>query len=695
MPNHYRCVLVLLLFVIGLAASTGHAQIAATPPKEAMPPKEKSAGDLTEMGIEALMNVRVSTANRSLEFLEKTGSSVTVITEGQIRRMGARNLIDILAAVPGLGLTRNFVGQHEIEVRGVKTLFSEKVLVLLDGHSLNNQLQNGGFEWGWGKLAADNVKRVEVVRGPGSALYGANAFLAVINVITRDAADIDGTRVTFGGGSFSTLQTNVQFGQKIGKTNLAFNYSVLDSNGDRGSMGADVVGAAGQTRDDTFINDLDLKADHGNLSFRSRYARRASGPFVGAANALNDESVQRYKDWFAEVKYRHAVNEKLRIEPRLFHDSSRYKNSWELFTEGAFGGAFPDGLLLQSHQRLTKSGAEVVGYYDARANNKVVFGATAEQQRSGGIFDGRNFDAATFAPLAGGFQNVTGIPAQVFADPHNATALAVFAEDIWDVRKDFRLILGGRFDRYSNIGSSFNPRASATWEIKEGYNLRFLYGTAFRAPTFAELYNKNNPVLLGNPALQPEEIDTLELGVSGQVSKRLSGKLTGFNSKIKNLIAAGVPQVNAGGAKVTGIEGELNYAFGSRITASLNQTYQNAQDRTANRRMADTPQHRTNLAVTAALPKDWTLFTHYQFKGITTRTATDARPNVPSYGLLNLALSSGDKFLGRKGMQFTLGIQNLLDKSYSDPSPQSGFGVFNSDYPRSGRALHAQISYKF
>ena len=95
--------------------------------------------------------------------------------------MGARNILDILKSVPGLGVSRSNIWVSEIESRGVKSWFSEKVLLMLDGHSINSSLTNGGGTLALDKMNIDNIERIEIIRGPASALYGADAFTALIS----------------------------------------------------------------------------------------------------------------------------------------------------------------------------------------------------------------------------------------------------------------------------------------------------------------------------------------------------------------------------------------------------------------------------------------------------------------------------------------------------------------------------------
>ena len=144
--------------------------------------------------------------------------------------MGARNLMDALKRLPGFSVQETYIGIPAIEVRGSFSSDSEKVLFMIDGHSVNNNLVNGSSTWTYNNFSIEDIKQVEVVRGPGSALYGANAFVAVINIITETADDINGLEVTLGSESDTTRKLNLQYGSEFNDIKFAANFNILESN---------------------------------------------------------------------------------------------------------------------------------------------------------------------------------------------------------------------------------------------------------------------------------------------------------------------------------------------------------------------------------------------------------------------------------------------------------------------------------
>lgn len=155
----------------------------------------------------------------------------TVITAKQIKQMGFRTLVDVLKTVPGYDISMEQNGSREIAVRGwLGDTSSEKVKVLIDGHSVNDA-RFGSATWNFHDLVVENIKRVEVIRGPGSALYGQNAFLGVVNIVTKDTDDIDGFQWTTSAGNYDTQNYNMLFGKEYGDLKISGFFDFFDTEG--------------------------------------------------------------------------------------------------------------------------------------------------------------------------------------------------------------------------------------------------------------------------------------------------------------------------------------------------------------------------------------------------------------------------------------------------------------------------------
>jgi len=251
------------------------------------------------------------TATKRPTSLRKAPAIATIISADEIRNMGARNLLDVLKMVPGIGISITEFGTNMIEVRGIRTSLNEKILVMIDGHSLNKNFTGSALYNVDDMLPMENIRQVEVVRGPASALYGNSAFVATINIITRNAEEVDGVELKSGGGTSDTFMGNLIGGKAIGD-NLTVSGSLdhYQANGPRLTVEADALTgtpysqAPGTPNLNFKQTDTFLKVGYGDLSFRGHYLARRKNIYIGIVSALTDDSSQDQVDnYWGELTY--------------------------------------------------------------------------------------------------------------------------------------------------------------------------------------------------------------------------------------------------------------------------------------------------------------------------------------------------------------------------------------------------------
>ncbi len=201
--------LLLVHMGIALALSLG---VVIRSPAQTSPPR-----DLTQFSLEDLMNVQVISVSKKEQKLAKTGAAIFVITQEDIRRSGATNIPDLLRMVPGVDVARVDHSTWAVSIRGFNDVYANKVLVLIDGRSVYQPVYSGVF-WYAQEMPLENIERIEVIRGPGGTVWGANAMNGVINIITKSAKDTPGGLIVAGGGSDSQAEGLVQYGGKIGQS---------------------------------------------------------------------------------------------------------------------------------------------------------------------------------------------------------------------------------------------------------------------------------------------------------------------------------------------------------------------------------------------------------------------------------------------------------------------------------------------
>jgi iron complex outermembrane receptor protein len=173
--------------------------------------------DLTRATIEDLMSITITSASRKEERAAEVAAAVYVITQDEIRRSGMKTLPDLLRLAPGVQVAQINANKWAVSVRGFNGLYANKLLVLVDGRSIYNHLFSGVL-WDTEDLVVEDVERIEVIRGPGAAVWGANAMNGVINILTKSAADTKGTLVRAGGGTFDPAQVIARYGGSFGNT---------------------------------------------------------------------------------------------------------------------------------------------------------------------------------------------------------------------------------------------------------------------------------------------------------------------------------------------------------------------------------------------------------------------------------------------------------------------------------------------
>ncbi len=159
--------------------------------------------DLSEASLEDLMNIQVTSVSKKEQKLAKVGAAVYVITQEDIRRSGATNIPDLLRMVPGVDVARVDQNSWSISIRGFSDLYGRKLLVLIDGRTVYTPTFSGVF-WDQQDVPLENIDRIEVIRGPGGTVWGANAMNGVINIMTKSAKATQGGLITAGGGSQET-----------------------------------------------------------------------------------------------------------------------------------------------------------------------------------------------------------------------------------------------------------------------------------------------------------------------------------------------------------------------------------------------------------------------------------------------------------------------------------------------------------
>ena len=637
----------------------------------------------------------VVSALKRPQTVSRSPAIMSVITARQIRQMGARTLSDILEMVPGFDITMNKNGTREIGVRGVLLTDSSKVKILIDGHSINEPA-TGGATWIFDSLVVDNAKRIEIIRGPGSALYGQNAFLAVINVITKDTDDIDGFQLTTGGGSFDTQNHNILFGKEYKDLKVSGFLDYFDTEGFSKKIEEDIIStdptslAPGRSQNEKERTDLNLKLSYKNLEINSKYMNREKEGYLGFDLALSDDTTWYDTYAFIELNYNLKLSEKFNITPKAYYDYYN-SDSWvESRPDGFSSGTYPDGIKAVTRYKEQTLGFETQFNYNLFEGNELTFGLQYEWIHQGDIHYGTNIHPITNAPLSSFTDFTHDLP---FTRKVTRHIYAFYLQDEWSITEDIDFTAGVRHDRFTRFEGTTNPRFGMIWRFIEDAHLKLLFATAFRAPNFNEMFFVNNPVEIGNPNLDPEKINTFEAGLDYNFTDHIRGNLNYFYNRIRDRIQkdSQTPSQdqNQGGARIKGVEAELKAEWENNNYAYANYTFQDAEETRMRNRLAFVPVHKANFGVNVGFWKYANANLNTFVSGPRPREDGDTRRDLPSYTLSNFTLI-GKNFINNFEVRGS--VYNLFDKSFDDPSPMD---TVPTDYPQQGISFRIELQYKY
>ena len=273
---------------------------------------------------------------------------------------------------------------------------------------------------------------------------------------------------------------------------------------------------------------------------------------------------------------------------------------------------------------------------------------------------------------------------------------SAYIQDEWRVIDNLNLTAGLRYDHYSDFGDTTNPRVGIVWGFWEKADLKLLYGQAFRAPNFVELYNRNNPVNVGNTNVKPEKITTYEAGIGFKPAKAFTVDLNYFYSDIEDLIIwnsqSPALHVNAGNAKIDGIELVLTGQYTADNYWKLSYTYQDPEDSDTGERLPYVPLHRASGNINYGITKYLNMHTDVLWTGERYRLDGDTRDPVAAYTTVDLALTLKNFF---KTLEIQGTVHNLFDEKYADPDTSGAKQYIPGDFPREGISGMITASYKF
>ncbi|WLE98234.1 MAG: TonB-dependent receptor [Candidatus Electrothrix communis] len=670
------------------------------------------------------------TATGSLKPVHLAPSVASVITAEDIEKLGATTLDEVLETVPGLHVTPSYVHLDPIySIRGIHTSLNPQVLLLMNGIPFTkpyNGTRPSGF-----RLPVSMISRIEVVRGPGSALYGADAFAGTINIITKDRFEVEGMHTGMRLASVDGMDVWGQHGGEYKGWDVAIGIEYWRG----GSDNKRIINADLQTKlDQIFGTDASLApgplhTDFENYNLMANFSRknwtvRLWGWFLndyqggtGSAGALGPETKVNADQILSDIIWHddeliNDVDLTVQLSYLYRKDDVLYQllpsgsavalgMDGNIFTSPTIGvTTFTDGVFgepILTDQQLT---FDLITKYEGWNQHSWRIGIGGKVQDEN-TEEYKNFgpgvlgDSGIANSTDGTLVEVTDTEG-IFMSDQNRTVLYTSLQDEWNFAKSWELTAGVRYDHYSDFGETVNPRIALVWETRYDLTSKLMYGHAFRPPSFAESYIKNNPIFLGNSDLEPETIDTYELAFDYRPAHSLRAVLGVFAYEIEGLIdyvadpspATTNTAQNRLNQKGHGFEIELEWEATPSLKLSSNFAFQCSKNKDTDAVVADAPGIQFYLNGSWNFMPDWYLNAQYFWIGDRQRAEDDLRKEIKDNSITNMTLRRKNI---TQHVDLTFSVRNIFNEDIREPTTSD----IPNDIPMVSRAIYTELIYHF
>jgi iron complex outermembrane receptor protein len=624
----------------------------------------------------------VFSASMYVQKVTEAPSSVTIITADEIRRFGHRTLADVLRTVRGFYVTydRNY---SYLGVRGFSRPgdYNARVLLQVDGHRLNDGVFGSALIGTEFPLDVDLIERIEIIRGPSSALYGTSAFFAVINVITKRGGD-HGLDASATLGSFDAYEGRGTYSRRFAAgPELLVSATGYQSDGQSALFypefddPATNNGIAEHADADQFAK-LFARMSAGNLTFQALYGTRDKAIPTASFGTVFDDPRSRTIETlgFLDLQYTRKLRAQWELASRLSYDRYGYDGDYVFGSEEESRAS---RVINKDFARGNSWGAEAKASRRVARIQRVALGA---EYRDNFRQDQYNYDLDPFF--------------QYLDDRRQSQNWALYAQDEIALHPKLLLNLGVRHDRYESFGGTTNPRLALIYYPRKSTTLKVLYGEAFRAPNAYELYWWQSDVAKANPGLRPETNQTGEVVVEHYLDSRFRVAATSFYYHINDLITQQTDPAdgllvynNIDEITARGLELEAEAKWPSGPQGRVSYTLQRSRNEMTGESLTNSPGHLVQFNLMAPVFKGGGsagfLFQYVGPRRTLTGDSVDGA-FLPSVTLVSSRLS--------RHLELSASIYNLTNVTYSDPGSEEHR---QDAIVQDGRNYRVRLTYHF
>jgi len=621
------------------------------------PAQDKPAhaqSDLGSMTLEQLMTLKVEGAALHPQTLEDAPASVTIIAAEDIRKYGYRTLGEALASVRGFYLNNNRT-YRTAGVRGFNLPwdYGNRILVLVNGHNMADNIFDSMLWFGPDfPIDMNLMRRIEVIRGPSSALYGSSGIFATINIITKSPSEAGPLSLTTGVGSFGEKRA-----QAMGTARIGRNASVLLS----GSV-------------------------FNNSGEKSLYFPGLDSPETNHGDALRMDGEKGYH-FFANLVWGNwsittVVSDRNKIQPiswgpTVFNDRGTHLVEDSNYVEAAYARELKGGSL---RWRTYYNQTHLGGRFDFPLDGGVEDNRTFNWGDWIGSSLTYRFDVPRIGALTAGVEGKVDLRAFQGSKDVQPSAIefvnidrrdktfALFLQDERQFSAQWKLDLGVRLDASYYRRNFVSPRAALIYQPASGWTYKFLYGRAFRNPSAFDLFYNDGLRAVANPVAHPEKADTVEIDVERKIGKSMNLIASAYGYRLRDFLegvytTAGLIQTqNTGQIHATGLEIEMNGRPAEWLEATASYAIQRSTDDIAKAGLPNSPDHLAKLRFAVPLGRKFDASSGMQYYS---SRLTLAGARVRDVYLADFTLTS-HRLLPNFDIQF--GMRNGLNRNYADPT---------------------------
>lgn len=624
-------------------------------------------------------------ATRTKLNINKTPAVVSVLHADKLKKLGVINLYEALETVPGIEVSIGTAGAKQINMRGNKSLVRDKIKMMINGVSVNSELSGSSFYYL--DLPIELIERIEVIRGPSSALYGSFAHIGVINVITKSSIDRDGLLfANISSEGFGNTGFIQQF--KLEKLRVGIDASFQKNKNSREYGSYSLISSQDKfTSYEDYTNKLlgiNIQYDN-DIFFQTRWLELDTQNFFGYGDWPISGDPKRLKttSFTGELRYTPKISKELSMDIKLGYKEYKFGGEARYIPYSILPSPpYPQyDLIGEGHYKEKVLYSDIALDYTLE-KHKILLGTYFSKSKKKESTHNVN------NPLV---SEVINQPQANIKNDISRFQHAIYLHDIYSITNQWTLNVGGRYDYYNDVDSSIAPKVALLYNnLNDSYKL--MYQRSFRAPSWLELYGLSNPYV-GDESLKSEIIDTIEFAYTNQTAFDNRFTLNLFYSDMKNFINrnSNFEFFNDDCLHSYGAELEWLYPLDDTTELHSNYSYVYIEDSDKNQ-LPFVANHLANIM----LYKQWNRKFHsgstLRYVSSHSREDLDTRADLDGYARFDQAVTYTHKSLT---LQMT--VKNVFDQEILVPSqvgnpPTSG--TYINDFPRDGRSFWISAEWK-